>query len=371
MSSWTELEVKGINPGLINYLRNMLNAADFLEFDIQSISNDTGTFPTAVEELLTELSMTREDVRRGMEYICPYCDHPFRDNSAPDDHCCEANAYILVPEEDFTTKTYFYRNSLPSRDIRWVVVIHGMNTRGPWQEEFAWGLSQTFGHTIPQYIYKYGLLRIGVLRKRVQRHEVLELAEKLRRLSECLTGVYAGTRPDIIAHSFGTWLIHRVLKDNPDIRIGRLILLGSIVRPDFDWQELVDRGQVEYILNHCAGLDEWVPWSHFCIPDSGPGGQKGFAARNLLNICSAEFKHDEFFTQDHMRGAFSKDGVWRRFLTRPAPNLPDSFPESFQASVWSASPVLGKVVRGLLLALVFLLFPLLALFEGTRVLLSE
>ena len=371
VSPWDELETEGMNPLLVNHLGEMLLDAEVLEFNIQRIADQTGTLPAEVVKLLEELCTAGVDVRRGIEFICPYCDEYFRDDASPEGHFCEANDYNLVSPEEFESRPYFYRSSPPSRDIRWVVVIHGMNTRGTWQEEFAWGLSDSFGHSIPQYIYKYGLLRIGVLLRRVQRQEVRELAKKLRGLSKTLTGSHAGAKPDIVAHSFGTWLISHVLRDNPDIKVGRLILLGCIVKPDFDWQALVDRGQVEYILNHCAGRDIWVRASHFTIPDAGPGGQKGFASENLLNIRSDDYRHSDYFKKNRTREALSEGGTWRKFLTRPAQNLPDSFPNAFVADGWTAAPFWGRMVRVLLLMLIVVLSPLLALIVGTWTLVAE
>ncbi len=371
MPIWTDLLNQGFHPGLVAHLKEMLLAAEVLEFDIHRIAEATDTSPDDVTVLLEVLSEKHDEVYKRSEFYCPYCDECFRDDAPPDDHYCEANDNDLVSPEEFASRPYYYRKSPPSRDIRWAVVIHGMNTRGPWQEDFAWGLSDSFGHSIPQYIYKYGLIRIGVLLKRVQNREIQELAEKLRALSSTLAGSHAGTKPDIIAHSFGTWLISHVLRDNPDISIGRLILLGCIVRPDFDWQELIDRNQVEYILNHCAGKDIWVGISHFTIPDAGPGGRRGFSSGNLLNIRTDDYRHSDYFKGERVRRALSKGGTWRNFLTRPAGKLSDSFPDSFMARGWKARPVPGRVIRTILLALVVLLFPLLALIEGARVLIRE
>jgi serine/threonine-protein kinase len=61
-------------------------------------------------------------------------------------------------------------------------------------------------------------------------------------------------RPDIIAHSFGTWLVGHALESNPDIQVGRVVLTGSILRPDFNWKEHMPSGQVEAVLNHYGNM---------------------------------------------------------------------------------------------------------------------
>jgi pimeloyl-ACP methyl ester carboxylesterase len=60
----------------------------------------------------------------------------------------------------------------------------------------------------------------------------------------------------VIAHSFGTYAIGKILRENPDIRLHRLILCGAILPSDFRWDQI--RRSVETdIINDCGIRDIW------------------------------------------------------------------------------------------------------------------
>jgi len=126
-------------------------------------------------------------------------------------------------------------------------------------------------------------------------------------------------RPDIIAHSFGTLLLSRVL-ENPafaDLKFGRIITAASIVRPDFDWDRLIEQGRVEAVLNHVGGRDRAVPLAQFAIPGAGPGGKVGYLAAATLNVRADHYGHSGFFIPENLGTAISRHGLWQAFLTRP------------------------------------------------------
>src|SRR5437870_7021689 len=103
-------------------------------------------------------------------------------------------------------------------------------------------------------------------RQEMHRDRLLAYLRKLR--NEMKAEGY-GERPDVIAHSFGTWLLaHAILADKAadPIRVGRVVLTGSIVRPDFNWRSLLDDGRVEAVLCHYGGGDIPVRLAQNSIP---------------------------------------------------------------------------------------------------------
>ena len=69
------------------------------------------------------------------------------------------------------------------------------------------------------------------------------LIARIRRLSSETMNAGFGGMSDVIAHSFGTWLLGHALRNDPTLKVGRIIPTGCILRPDFDWNELITRGQ--------------------------------------------------------------------------------------------------------------------------------
>ena len=180
---------------------------------------------------------------------------------------------------------------------------------------------------MPTFIHKYGRIIVGVilwfrrakfkddLRKRIL--ELVRLAREQR----------LPARPDVVAHSFGTWLLGHVLLDemaraDPQFKIGRVILTGSILRPDFPWEELQRAGLVEDVLNHYATNDPVVPWAHWTIWDSGPSGRRGFdppqsacEGREVINVRAAPKGHSGATSDSERYGNYG--AVWTPFLTDP------------------------------------------------------
>ena len=94
-------------------------------------------------------------------------------------------------------------------------------------------------------------------------------------------------------------------------------MTGSIVRPDFDWRELIRRGRVEAVLCHVASQDLPARLAHWGIWGTGPSSVRGFNDRTCLqHVVSATFGHSDYFTEANMEGVIQ--GAWVPFLTRTA-----------------------------------------------------
>jgi hypothetical protein len=225
-----------------------------------------------------------------------------------------------------------------------------MNTRGAWQEDFNWLLSRIYRHSVPVAIYKYGMIRPGAVLKFRQRALTRKLNERIRRLSRETTDSGFGGVPDVIAHSFGTWLLGHALMEDETLRVGRIILTGCILRPDFDWELLLSRKQVEAVLCHFATKDIWARVAHYIIPDSGPSGRRGFNDHSSVShAVLSNGRHSDFFKNDLMPRLFENE--WQPFLTgsKTQPDASDLPRQSWRQTWW---PFRATLLRVLLLALI-------------------
>jgi hypothetical protein len=222
---------------------------------------------------------------KAVSGLCPYCEKDF-----------DADIGARPRREKL-----YIRHAPRSRDVCWMLALHGMNTPGAWQESFNWLAALSYGHSVPVAIYKYGIVRPGAILRFRQRALMRGLQKKIRRLSEEGTLSGFGGKPDVIAHSFGTWLLGHALMDDPGLRVGRVVLTGCILRPDFDWKGLMDRSQVEAVLCHAADKDFWAGIAHYIIPDSGPSGRRGFNDRDRINhAILTGGRHSDFFLDECM-----------------------------------------------------------------------
>jgi pimeloyl-ACP methyl ester carboxylesterase len=89
------------------------------------------------------------------------------------------------------------------------------------------------------------------------------------------------TRPHIIAHSFGTLLTGWVLKSFPGVKARRIVLVGCVLREDFNWLDIYTRktNAFDAIRNEWTNQDSVVKLAGLIrrrIPDFGQAGLTGF-----------------------------------------------------------------------------------------------
>jgi hypothetical protein len=311
-ADWRGLEAS-YPPKVVRKLRQLFRQSGPFVLTARDLVTE---FPALGEE--TALSLLRTLAHIGLlseepRSACPKCGAVLAPEEIDAKLCskCQAN---LAEEGSLQDVLVFIRRAPPSRDVRWVLTLHGMDTRGAWQEDFNWLLSRTYSHAVPVAIYKYGIVRPGAFLRFRQRKLVRHLTSRIRRLIGQTEDAGFGDCPDVIAHSLGTLLLGKALQENPSLRVGRIILVGSILRPDFDWQTLIGRGQIEAVLNHFGTKDFWALVAHYFMPDAGPSGRIGFNDKvPVINVCGKGFRHSDFFLAEKMQGHFEE--VWGPFLT--------------------------------------------------------
>jgi pimeloyl-ACP methyl ester carboxylesterase len=180
---------------------------------------------------------------------------------------------------------------------RVIISVHGINTRGVWQKDLAPLLAlQGF---IP-YALDYGKLVLGFASGRLRGRKVEWLQEEYLRV----TAEAKCRRPSIIAHSLGTYLVAKVLEKYDVVRFDKVILCGSIVRPDFDWSSRLTDGQVNLVRNDYGKLDIWPLLAELIVPDAGPSGASGFTGKgathdNFVQQAFPQYKHSDYFHRLH------------------------------------------------------------------------
>jgi len=270
---------------------------------------------------------------------CPYCRSDYREEG-------------LHP----TPEAYYRLTGELCRDLRWMIVIHGMNSRAPWQEAFSWEIASRLKQSAPVLIYKYGWATIEVLLPFAHRRLAKRLGARIRLAIEQAGSAGRNQRPDLIAHSFGTRLLSLVLEDPTfaDLKLGRIITAGSIIPPNFDWARHLSDGRIEGVLNHVAGKDGSVPFAEWTTPGSGPGGKLGYTSSAALNVRNATYGHSDYFDSQNMAELIHKNGLWHNFLTRPLQYFSPA--ETFVVSnAWQKKHWLVMLLPRLVLTSIFLL----------------
>lgn len=138
-----------------------------------------------------------------------------------------------------------------------IVSIHGLLSRAEWNKEIA-PIASSEGWIVAPFIYdtnKPDLLFVNGKRNKVVddfREWIYDLSKKYEH------------NISIIAHSFGTYIIGAYLegfeeKEFPPVSFDSIVLTGSILNSNFDWEKHRGRS-VGRIYNNIAPNDEFVKY---------------------------------------------------------------------------------------------------------------
>jgi hypothetical protein len=184
-------------------------------------------------------------------------------------------------------------------------------------------------------------VQLGVLFR--WRHRVLaqRLGQQIRNAIALARENRIEEPPDIVIHSFGSQLFRLVLESEEfsDVKFGRVIAVGSIIRPDFNWSYYISNGRIEAVLDQCGGSDVAVPLAQFTIPGTGPGGRHGFNDPAVINVKNVQYGHSTAFFEAELARNLRRGGLWDRFLREPLASFSD--PTQFTPAAWS--PAFGFI----------------------------
>ena len=193
---------------------------------------------------------------------------------------------------------------------RLVVSLHGIRTRGAWQKTVNSDLQKNgFRHEL----LDYGFFRAVQLAMPWQRTRHVEWFRK--EYERLVTD--QGTIPSIIAHSFGTYIVAKALEKYDELRFDRIILCGSIVRRDYDWDSLLTSGRVKALLNEYGRRDVWASLASWLIADAGASGARGFQTHcvGVYQRPRPHFRHSDYFYPLNYREN------WLPFLSGAEPSI--------------------------------------------------
>ena len=164
---------------------------------------------------------------------------------------------------EIISRVYCERSIIERNKRRGIlVVIHGINTRAKWLSNII-PSANSQGWIVAPFIYD-NPKRLLFSRKGRQR-----VVEQFREWIYALCQKYKPNNMSVLCHSFGTYIITKYIdgfagpQDYLPIQIDSLILTGSIIRPDYNWNQHIPR-KIGRVLNIVAAGDCAVKY----MPDS-------------------------------------------------------------------------------------------------------
>jgi hypothetical protein len=171
-----------------------------------------------------------------------------------------------------------------------VVLVHGIATRALWFEPLAELLNQIPNVSTKRLYYGYfDVIRflIPFLRKGP--------IDRLRTQLALISRDNERANVSVIAHSFGTYAVTKILADDAAIRLFRLVLCGSVVDRRFAWHKMAGLVEKQPIINECGELDIWPLLAASSTWGYGASGTYGFEHQATMDRFH-RLSHSGFFS---------------------------------------------------------------------------
>jgi pimeloyl-ACP methyl ester carboxylesterase len=228
------------------------------------------------------------------------------------------------------------------RKPRVVVTIHGIRTHGRWQKNITPYLAS---HGLVPYHIDFGWFSVlKFFLPWTRKRQIQSIRDELRNLVDRVRA----RRVSVIAHSFGTLVAMESLrKDNGGLLYDRVVLTGSILPRDFDWQAVMSSRWVMAVRNERATSDwvvtfaliascrplRWITWLK-----AGDSGRNEFTQKVPTLLDDYVVGHH---SETHNPLKFER---WARFIAYPL--LPDDLLQKvrteMQALRQEAAKILGE-----------------------------
>ena len=194
-----------------------------------------------------------------------------------------------------------------------VMLLHGIQTHARWQKKLGDALSaRGFAHDTYDYGH-FSLHRFASTQSRNKQIEdfyrwYCEVRDRKVRNPKRLRDF----RPNVVAHSFGTYIVGRALTKFRDITLGKVVLCGAILPCDFDWVSVFAENQVLEVRNDYGVDNIWSSVARWIVHDAGSSGAEGFSIMSPLvhNHRFEKFGHSDYFRPGHYE-------QWIEFLQQP------------------------------------------------------
>jgi hypothetical protein len=173
-----------------------------------------------------------------------------------------------------------------------VILVHGIRTRALWQNELRKAL-QNDGFVVQPTNYDYfDLLRFLIPWQPFAGTVVEEITRQIR---HTLRG-NEGADCSVIARSFGTLIISRILQKHTDLKFNRIIFCGSVVPYKFPFEDYDARFKAP-LVNEVGTRDFWPVVAEVVTFGYGSAGTYGFRRPGVHDRWHNGKAHGDFLNQ--------------------------------------------------------------------------
>ena len=227
------------------------------------------------------------------------------------------------------------------KNRRMVLFVHGIRDPGFWEQDLRklFEAEGFIAKPIGYHVFDIFRFLLGFRRRAV---------EWVKSQIESAVHDNPDAELTIIAHSFGTYVVARILEEDPNVRLSRLVMCGGIVRRRYRWDKTVRlNGQDRRleILNEHSARDIWPVFARHATLGFGDTGTIGCQNANVTDRQHA-VSHSKYLNK-----VFAKD-YWIPHLAHGKdikfPDVPESRPWYF---LLNRSPVTMLVLLASLVSI--------------------
>lgn len=186
-----------------------------------------------------------------------------------------------------------------------VLLIHGIQTDGAWQQLVQKEIG-SLSHTNVLGL-GYDFVSPLQLASPVRSTPINKIAQDIRdaRVQEPKAQFM------VIAHSFGSYILSRILPTCPDISFTRIILCGCIVPINYSWGHYTRNMSPKSIINDVGTRDFYPVMATFTSFGYGSSGRKGFQNVHIKDRYF-NYGHSDFFENKNKH----IETYWKPFIEK-------------------------------------------------------
>lgn len=184
-----------------------------------------------------------------------------------------------------------------------VILVHGIRDFALWQNSVRTPLKAAGFEVEPTNYGRLNLIRFLMPIFWFRKAAVKAIEKQIRMVQL----KHPGKRISVIAHSFGTYVIASLLRNEFDFRFHRVIFCGSVVPHEFEFEHYINRFQPD-LLNEVGTADIWPAVAESVTRGYGSAGSYGFNRPFVTDRWHNGADHGFFLTP-----AFAK-AFWIPFL---------------------------------------------------------
>lgn len=253
----------------------------------------------------------------------------------------EAGGTLSISDDERNRSAYQHKISCPEKP-QVIILVHGIRDRALWQSEvraslraagFNVALTNYGRFDVARFLFPLPFFRTSIVKKVRNQIRTIRLQHPSADIS-------------IVAHSFGTYVVSRVMREEFDIIFNRVIFCGGVFPQSIPFEQFSNRFSPP-ILNEVGAQDIWPAVANSVTWGYGSSGTFGFRRPLFEDRWHNDPGHSFFLTRKFC------DQFWIPFMSDGTIIEGENSPRSPHGFVEFISTFHIKYIACLLLSAVF------------------